>query len=140
MAKITEIIKVEEWQWKYWPMFNFNLKLDDGEYIKLYKKSKDAFKVGDNVNYKVVEPWKKWEEIKEYTPKKSYNAESNNRWAMVWLAYKIAFDKAYDWEDSFSATIQLANRIFEEAMNTFNKTDEPKEEKKELPHSDDLPF
>ena len=67
---------------------------------------------------------------------------------MVWLAYKIAFDKAYNWEDDFNATIQLANRIFEEAMSTYSNADiktqnkQPEEEKVEeaKTEEDDLPF
>lgn len=145
-AKITEIKWVNEWNNPKTQKltYYFNLKLDNWEEISLGKMNKDAFKLWDTVNYEdyTDDKWKQRQrEVREN--KKSYNPEANNRWAMVWLAYKIAFDKAYNWEDDFNATIQLANRIFEEAMSTYNNTTEkPKEEKSESKEEkdDDLPF
>jgi len=135
-SKIKEIISVKEWDGQYGKMYSYSLHMENWEYPKLNKTKKDAFKVWDEITYEEVEPWKKWKEVKQSNFKKSYNPEANNRWAMVWLAYKIAFDKAYNWEDDFNATIQLANRIFEEAMSTYSNADiktqneQPEEEAK----------
>jgi len=132
-AKITEIKWVNEWNNPKTQKltYYFNLKLDNWEEISLGKMNKDAFKLWDTVNYEdyTDDKWKQRQrEVRENNFKKTYNPEANNRWAMVWLAYKIAFDKAYNWEDDFNATIQLANRIFEEAMSTYNKKYEQKTE------------
>lgn len=147
-AKVETIIEAKEWAWsKYWPMFFIKMEMDNWETISICKKKSDAFKVGDIIKYEesTNENWKQiWKEVKENNIKKStYNPEAANRGAMVWLAYKIAFEKAYTWEDSFNATIQLANRIFEEAMNTYNKEQKAEikeEEKKDVIHPEDLPF
>ena len=54
------------------------MKLDNSEVITLGKKKEDAFKVGDTVNYEVVEEGKKRKEVKEnpFRPKVN-NSDSN---------------------------------------------------------------
>ena len=66
-AKITEITKVNEWKWPNGTIFYINMKLDNNEEISLWKKSKDAFKVGDTVNYEMIEEngKTKYKEVKE---------------------------------------------------------------------------
>ena len=136
-AKVQEITKVNEWKWPNGTIFYINMKLDNWETISLWKKSKDAFKVGDTVNYEVVEEGKKWKEVKENPFKpRAYNSESNNKGAMIWMAIKTAFELLYDKkEQNFNECIALAQRIYDEAMAMYNGT---KEEEK----SDevDLPF
>ena len=145
-AKITEIQSVNEFTNDYGTTYYFKMKMDNWEVISLGKKKNDAFKPWDTVNYEEYtnsKGNKAWKEVKE-NYKKSYNPEANNRWAMVWLAYKIAFDKAYTWEDDFNATIQLANRIFEEAMATYwkNEKSEKTDTKTDSKQAEleDLPF
>ena len=151
--KIIEIQSVNEFTNDYWTTYYFKMKMDNWEVISIWKKKKDAFKLGDTLTYEEYTNSKgkqAWREAKENNFKKSYNPEANNRWAMVWLAYKIAFDKAYNWEDDFNATIQLANRIFEEAMSTYSNTENKEtdntDQKKESPTQnkqaelEDLPF
>ena len=136
-AKITEIWKVNEWKWPNWTIFYINMKLDNWETISLWKKSKDAFKVGDTVNYEVVEEGKKWKEVKENPFKpRVVDSTATNRSATIWMALKIAFEVLYDKkEQNFNECIALAQRIYEEAMAMYNGTKE--EEKSD---EADLPF
>ena len=137
-AKVQEITKVNEWKWPNGTIFYINMKLDNWETISLWKKSKDAFKVGDQVNYEVVEEWKKWKEVKENPFKpRAYNSESNNKGAMIWMAIKTAFELLYDKkEQNFNECIALAHRIYEEWMAMFNETEKPEEKSDEV----ELPF
>ena len=137
-AKVQEITKVNEWKWPNWTIFYINMKLDNWETISLWKKSKDAFKVGDTVNYEVVEEGKKWKEVKENPFKpRAYNSESNNKGAMIWMAIKTAFELLYDKkEQNFNECIALAHRIYEEWMAMFNETEKPEEKSDEV----ELPF
>ena len=139
-AKVQEITKVNEWKWPNWTIFYINMKLDNWETISLWKKSKDAFKVGDTVNYEVVEEGKKWKEVKENPFKpRAVDSTATNKSATIWMALKIAFEVLYDKkEQNFNECIALAQRIYEEAMNMYNGTKEEKPEEK----SDevDLPF
>lgn len=136
-AKITEIIKVNKWdKGEHWPIYYISMKLDNNELITLWKKKEDAFKLWDTVNYEVVEEGKKWKEVKENPFKPRYNSESNNKWAMIGMAIKVAFEVFYDKkEQNFQETFALAQRIYEEGMKMF--WDEPKEENNE---DSDLPF
>lgn len=113
------------------------MKLDNWETITLGKKKADAFKVWDQISYEVVEEGKKWKEVKENPfQRKPFNSESNNRWAMVWMAYKLAFELVYKKEDDFQKAVLLANAIYDQAMITYGvepKEEEKKEEKFNLP-------
>ena len=85
----------------------------------------------------LVEEGKKWKEVKENPfQKKPFNAESTNRGAMVGMAYKLAFELVYKKDTDFQNAVALANRIYEEAMATYNAWVEPLEEKL----NDKLPF
>ena len=137
-AKVLEITKVNEWKWPNGTIFYINMKLDNEDNISLGKKKADAFKVWDTVNYEVVEEGKKWKEIKENPFKpKALNSEWNNRGAMVWMAYKLAFELIYKKDTDFQPAVALANRIYEEAMATYNWWEEEKPESNE---NDNLPF
>lgn len=133
-AKITEITKVNEWKWPNGIIYYINMKLDNNEEISLWKKSKDAFKVWDTVNYEMVEEngKTKYKEVKEnpFKPRPTYNPEATNKGAMVWMAMKLAFEQLYD-KTNYNEVIQLATRIFEDAMDIYesywkteNKSDE----------------
>ena len=133
-AKITEITKVNEWKWPNGTIYYINMKLDNDEEISLWKKSKDAFKVGDTVNYEMIEEngKTKYKEVKEnnFRPRPAYNPEATNKGAMVWMAMKLAFEQLYD-KTNYNEVIQLATRIFEDAMSIYenywkaeNKSDE----------------
>ena len=126
-AKIKEIVWINERnKWEHWPIYYITMKMDNEELITLWKKNKEAFKVWDEVSYEVVEEWRKRKEIKENTfQKKPFSQEAQNRGAMIWMSYKLAFEIYYDKEkENFQETVALANRIFEEAMSTYNSKDE----------------
>ena len=119
-AKITEIVKVNKWdKWEHWPIYYISLKLDNNELITLGKKKEDAFKVGDTVNYEVVEEGKKWKEVKENPFKSKASNPDNNVGAMIGMAMKLAFEHLYD-KTNYNETYQLAVRIFEDSMQLFD--------------------
>lgn len=138
-AKVTEITKVNEWSWPNGTIYYINMKLDNNETISLGKKSKDAFKVGDTVNYEMVqENWKtKFKEVKEnpYT-KRSVSTDSSNKWAVIWMALKIAFEAMYDKKtQNFTETVALAQRIVDvaEDMMKEDKVEEKSDDNGSLP-------
>jgi len=139
-AKVVEITKVNEWDWPHGKLYYINMKLDNWETISLGKKKADAFKVGDSVCYEDYIDAKgatKQKEVKEEQPKRTFNAEGNNKWAMIWMAIKTAFEVFYDpKKENFKETMVLAQRIYEEGMAMFNDGEEPKESAKD----DALPF
>ena len=140
-GKITEITKVNKWdKWEHWPIYYISMKLDNNELITLWKKKEDAFKVGDTVNYEVVEEGKKWKEVKENPFKpKAYNSESTNVSATIWMAMKIAFERMYD-KTNYNETITLATRIFEDAMAIYENYWKNKSESKSEEDNEQLPF
>lgn len=138
-AKVTEITKVNEWSWPNGTIYYINMKLDNNETISLGKKSKDAFKVGDTVNYEMVqENWKtKFKEVKEnpYT-RKTVSSENSNKGAVIWMALKIAFEVMYDKKtQNFTETVALAQRIVDvaEDMMKEDTTEEKAEDNGNLP-------
>ena len=143
-AKITEITKVNEWKWPNGTIFYINMKLDNNEEISLWKKSKDAFKVGDTVNYEMVEEngKTKYKEVKEnpFKPKTNFDPDKTNKSATIWMAMKIAFEVLYD-KTNYNETIQLATRIFEDAMAMYENYGKKSESKLEDNNDDiELPF
>ena len=143
-AKITEITKVNEWKWPNGTIYYINMKLDNNEEISLWKKSKDAFKVWDTVSYEMIEEngKTKYKEVKEnnFRPRPAYNPEANNRWAMIGMAIKMAFDKVYQWEDDFQKAAYLSQRIFELAMDMYNGNESDSNKLNETAENDSLPF
>ncbi len=131
-AKITEILNFKEWEWPHGKLYYIYMKLDNGETINLWKKKSDAFKVWDTVCYESAGD-NKWREVKEeYKPKAEYS--NGNLWAVVGMALKIAFECYYDKkEENFEATIALAHRIMEEAINMAGGDEETAK-------NDSLPF
>ena len=143
-GKIIEITKVNKWdKWDHWPIYYISMKLDNNELITLWKKKEDAFKVGDVVNYEVVEEWKKWKEVKEtpFKPRAAYDQTAQNKSATIGMAMKIAFEHLYD-KTNYQETIQLATRIFEDAMAMYeNYWKSDTDNKVEDSNDDmDLPF
>lgn len=139
-GKILEILWANEWNWPHGKLYYINMKLDNWETISLGKKKYDAFKVWDTVCYEdyVDDKGKtRYKEVQDEQPKKTFNSESNNRWAMIWMAIKTAFEVYYDpKKENFQETMALAHRIYEEAMSMFNEWEELKESAKD----DKLPF
>ena len=132
--KTAKVLKVtiDSWDWQYGKMYSHKLELDNWETIKLNKKKDNQFKVGDTLNYEENGDWKRKEvkEEKNFQPKSTYNQAEQNKWAMLWLAIKVAFEHLYD-KSNYNETITLATRIFEDAMSIYenywraeNKSDE----------------
>lgn len=141
-AKILEIWKARKWEWPHGDVYYIPLKLDNWENISLGKKSESAFNVWDTVCYEVVEEGKKWKEVKENPFKPKANSESNNRGAMVWMAMKLAFEQLYD-KTNYNEVIQLATRIFEDAMAIYENYGKKSEWEKKIEDNNDdidLPF
>lgn len=140
-AKITEITGTREWtKWEHWPVFYISMKLDNDETITLGKKKADAFKVWDTVSYE-ENGENRWKEVKENTFKpRTYNTESTNKWAMVGMAIKLAFDKVYEWEEDFQKAAYLSERIFELAMEMYNWGEKSETKLEENTDNDNLPF
>lgn len=139
--KITEILQARKREGPHGDVFYIPLKLDNWEQITLGKKKEDAFKVWDTINYEVVEEGKKWKEVKENPfPKRSFNSEWNNKWAMIGMAIKVAFEAMYDKKvQNFQETMALAQRIYEEGMKMFSEEETKLETKSEWEDSS-LPF
>lgn len=138
-AKVKEIWKFRKWEWPHGDVFYIPLTLDNWETITLWKKKEDAFKVGDTVNYEVVEEGKKWKEVKEnpFKPKADYSNSSKG--AVVGMALKIAFECCYDKKaENFNETIALAQRIVDVAEEMMWEKAESKLE--ESADNDSTPF
>ena len=72
--------------------------------------------------------------------KEAYNPEANNKSATIWMAMKIAFEVLYD-KTNYQETIQLATRIFEDAMSMYENYWKKPESKLEDNNDDtELPF
>lgn len=139
-AKIVKLT-IDSWDWQYGKMYSHKMELDNWENIKLNKKKDNSFKVWDTVNYEENGEWK-WKEVKEEKNnnfKSSYNAAETNKSATIWMAMKIAFDKLYD-KTNYRETIELATRIFEDAMAIYENYWKKPEWLNETAENDDLPF
>lgn len=121
-AKIKDIVWINERnKGEHGPIYYITMKMDNDELITLWKKNKDSFKVWEEINYEVVEEWRKRKEIKEFQ-RRPFNNEATNRGAMIWMAYKLAFEVYYNKEEkNFTDTIKFANEVFKEAMKTFKE-------------------
>lgn len=148
-AKVQQIEKITEWEWKYWKMYSIYMKMDNGESIKLNKKKKDSFKPWDTINYE--KEWDdKWKEIQQDKPRKANNIQSQE-WYFTSIAFQIWFQgfNPLDDNENFQARVLASRRIFSEMMdnysnpdvkengNTDKNTESPKADKKD---DDDLPF
>lgn len=140
-SKILEIWKARKWEWPHGDVFYIPLKLENWENISLGKKSESAFNVWDFVCYETIEEnWKtKWKEVKENPFKpKSYDNQSNNIGAMIWMSIKLAFEQMYS-KDNYEETMVLAKRIFGDAMKMFESYGK-NENKSDENEDSDLPF
>lgn len=119
-AKIKDIVWINERnKGDHGPIYYITMKMDNDELITLWKKNKDSFKVWEEISYEVVEEWRKRKEIKEFQ-RRPFNNEATNRGAMIWMAFKLAFEVYYNKEEkNFTDTIKFANDVFKEAMKTY---------------------
>lgn len=62
-SKIIEIVSVKPYlKWAHWPIYYFTMKLENSDTVNIWKKTEDAFQLGDVLNYVV--------EVEEYGVKK----------------------------------------------------------------------
>lgn len=139
-AKILEIWNINEWNGKFGLTYFIKLRLDNWERITLWKQKKDAFKVGDEVNYEVVEAGKKWKEIKDNF-KKSY--WDNGKSATIGMAIKLWFELVYK-DKGLEEAKKLAKEIllFAQELAWESNVESPKdtETTNQPKHDDELPF
>ena len=148
--KIIEIQSVNEFTNDYWTTYYFKMKMDNWEVISIWKKRKDAFKLGDTLTYEEYTNSKgkqAWREAKENNFKK-WEFKQDQRGYFTSIAFQIAF-QSYSWEDSYKYCSDLARRIFadmldnyenkqpEENKNTENTDTKTQNKQAEL---EDLPF
>lgn len=145
--KIIEIQSVNEFTNDYWTTYYFKMKMDNWEVISIWKKRKDAFKLGDTLNYEEYTNSKgkqAWREAKENNFKK-WEYKQDQRGYFTSIAFQIAF-QSYSWEDSYKYCSDLARRIFADMLDNY-ESKQPEEEKKDEPvtqnkqaEMEDLPF
>lgn len=152
--KIIEIQSVNEFTNDYWTTYYFKMKMDNWEVISIWKKRKDAFKLGDTVTYEEYTSSKgkqAWREAKENNFKK-WEFKQDQRGYFTSIAFQIAF-QSYSWEDSYKYCSDLARRIFADMLDNYetkqpeeNKETDNTDQKKESPTQnkqaelEDLPF
>ena len=115
-SKIIQILNTDEWEWKFGKMYSIKLRLENWEIIELTKKKPDAFKVWFVVKYEEIEPGTKWKEVND---KKQESSNFNPRSYFTSIAYQIAFDKMFKWEDDYDNSVRLATRIFDDMLNNY---------------------
>ncbi len=115
-SKIIQILNTNEWEWKFGKMYSITLKLENWETIAINKKKPDAFKEWFIIKYEEVEPGKKWKEIND---KKQESGNFNPRSYFTSIAYQIAFDKMFKWEDDYDNSVRLAKRIFGDMLDNY---------------------
>ena len=130
-SKVESILNTREWSWPNGAVFYIQMKLENWETITLGKKSKDAYKVWDEVKYEAYTDanWKqKWKEVKEQPAFfKKPGSNDNNKWAMIGMAIKTAFELVYKDEKDFDKAKELAKKILLLALEMHG------ENKEELP-------
>ena len=102
-STVKEITKVNEWDWPHGKVFYINMKMESWETISLGKKTADAFKVWDTINWEDYSDAKwaiKQREVKEnpmwwFKAWASCNPNQCSKSAKIWMAIKVAFDLVY---------------------------------------------
>lgn len=116
-SKILEITKTKVREWANGKLYYITLKLENWEYITLWKKREDAFKVGQIVKYEEVEKGKKWKEVKE----KSFAPVQDPKSAIVLTAFQVAFS-AQHLAPTFRDCLNLVDRLIPEIEWRINGT------------------
>lgn len=131
-SKILEITKTKLREGANGKLYYITLRLENGEYITLWKKREDAFKVGQIIKYEEIEKWKKWKEVKE----KSFAQDPKS--AIVLTAFQVAFS-AKHLAPTFRDCLNLVDRLIPEIEWRINGTIalEPENHRKEIEMTSD---
>lgn len=126
-SKILEITKTKLREGANGKLYYITLRLENWEYITLWKKREDAFKVGQIVKYEEIEKWKKWKEVKE----KSFAQDPKS--TIVLTAFQVAFS-AKHLAPTFRDCLNLVDRLIPEIEWRINGTIvlEPENHRKEI--------
>ena len=114
-SKILEITKTKLREGENKKLYYITLRLENWEYITLWKKREDAFKVGQIVKYEEIEKWKRWQEVKE----KSFAQDPKS--AIVLTAFQVAFS-AKHLAPTFRDCLNLVDRLIPEIEWRINGT------------------
>lgn len=115
-SKILAITKTRLREGANGKIYYITLRLENGEYITLWKKKEDAFKVGQDVTYREVEKGKKWKEVKEIW----WNGK-NNKSDIVLTAFQVAF-ACERLAPTFKDCLNLVDRLIPEIEWRINGT------------------
>lgn len=131
-SKILEITKTKLREGANGKLYYITLRLENGDYITLWKKREDAFKVWQVVKYEEVEKGKKWKEVKE----KSFAQDPKS--AIVLTAFQVAFSAKY-LAPTFRDCLNLVDRLIPEIEWRINGTIalEPENHRKEIEMTSD---
>ena len=126
-SKILEITKTKLREGANGKLYYITLRLENWEYITLWKKKENAFKVGEEIKYEEVEKGKKWKEVKE----KSFSQDPKS--AIVLTAFQVAFS-AKHLAPTFRDCLNLVDRLIPEIEWRINGTIalEPENHRKEI--------
>lgn len=125
-SKILEITKTKERENEHGKLFYITLRLENGEYITLWKKKKDAFKVWQEIKYEEVEKGKKWKEVKE-----NWWNGKNQKVDIVTSAFQIAFG-ATNLANTYSDRLSFADKLISEMESRINGTNTKPQKRKEV--------
>lgn len=125
-SKILEITKTKERENEHRKLFYITLRLENGEYITLWKKKKDAFKVWQEIKYEEVEKGKKWKEVKE-----NWWNGKNQKVDIVTSAFQIAFG-ATNLANTYSDRLSFADKLISEMESRINGTNTKPQKRKEV--------
>ena len=131
-SKILEITKTKLREGANGKLYYITLRLENWEYITLWKKKENAFKVGQEIKYEEVEKGKKWKEVKE----KSFSQDPKS--AIVLTAFQVAFS-AKHLAPTFRDCLNLVDRLIPEIEWRINGTIalEPENHRKEIEMTSD---
>ena len=131
-SKILEITKTKLREGANGKLYYITLRLENWEYITLWKKKENAFKVGQEIKYEEVEKGKKWKEVKE----KSFAQDPKS--AIVLTAFQVAFS-AKHLAPTFRDCLNLVDRLIPEIEWRINGTIalEPENHRKEIEMTSD---
>lgn len=125
-SKILEITKTKLREGANGKLYYITLRLENGEYITLWKKKENAFKVGQEIKYEEVEKGKKWKEVKE-----NWWNGKNQKVDIVTAAFQIAFG-ATNLANSYADRLSLVDKLIPEIESRINGTNTKPQKRKEV--------